>query len=42
MRVTLGCDNLLNTFPPQNGKAIPSYGFDIATYQAWSLDASSI
>ncbi len=36
-RVTLGVNNLLDTQPPQNGKAIPSYGFDIATYAAWSL-----
>ena len=36
-RVTLGCNNLFDTEPPQNGKAIPSYGFDIATYSAWSL-----
>ena len=36
-RVTLGCNNLFNTEPPQNGKAIPSYGFDIATYAAWSM-----
>jgi iron complex outermembrane receptor protein len=36
-RVTLGCSNLLNSEPPKNGKAIPSYGFDIATYSAWSL-----
>ncbi len=36
-RVTLGCNNLLDAQPPQNGKAIPSYGFDIATYAAWSL-----
>gem|GEM_PF-487314 len=36
-RVTLGCNNLFDTQPPQNGKAIPSYGFDIATYAAWSL-----
>lgn len=36
-RVTLGCNNLLAVEPPRNGKAIPSYGFDIATYSAWSL-----
>lgn len=36
-RVTLGCSNLLNSEPPKNGKAIPSYGYDIATYSAWSL-----
>ena len=36
-RVTLGCNNLLGAEPPINGKAIPSYGFDIATYSAWSL-----
>ena len=36
-RVTLGCSNLLNSEPPRNGKAIPSYGYDIATYSAWSL-----
>ena len=36
-RVTLGCNNLLDAEPPRNGKAIPSYGFDIATYSAWSL-----
>jgi outer membrane receptor protein involved in Fe transport len=36
-RVTLGCNNLLDADPPRNGKAIPSYGFDIATYPAWSL-----
>ena len=36
-RVTLGCNNLLGSEPPQNGKAIPSYGFDIATYAAWSM-----
>jgi iron complex outermembrane receptor protein len=36
-RVTVGCNNLLGTNPPQNGKAIPSYGFDIATYSAWSM-----
>ncbi len=37
LKVTLGCNNLLGTEPPKNGKAIPSYGFDIATYSAWSL-----
>jgi iron complex outermembrane receptor protein len=37
MDVTLGCNNLFDKDPPQNGKAIPSYGFDIATYSAWSL-----
>ena len=36
-RVTLGCNNLLDEQPPQNGKAIPSYGFDIATHAAWSM-----
>jgi iron complex outermembrane receptor protein len=36
-RVTLGCNNLLDRDAPRNGKAIPSYGFDIATYSAWSL-----
>ncbi len=36
-RVTLGCNNLLGSEPPANGKAIPSYGFDIATYAPWSL-----
>ncbi|MBL9219517.1 MAG: TonB-dependent receptor [Opitutaceae bacterium] len=36
-RITVGCNNLLDTNPPQNGKAIPSYGFDIATYAAWSM-----
>ena len=36
-RVTLGCSNLLDVDAPQNGKAIPSYGFDIATYSAWSM-----
>jgi outer membrane receptor protein involved in Fe transport len=36
-RATLGVNNLFDTEPPQNGKAIPSYGFDIATYAAWSL-----
>jgi outer membrane receptor protein involved in Fe transport len=36
-KVTLGCNNLLDADAPQNGKAIPSYGFDIATYPAWSL-----
>jgi iron complex outermembrane receptor protein len=36
-RVTLGCNNLFDTEPPQNGKAIPSYGFDIATHAAWSM-----
>jgi iron complex outermembrane receptor protein len=37
LKVTLGCNNLLDAQPPQNGKAIPSYGFDIATYSAWSM-----
>ncbi len=37
LRATLGVNNLLGTEPPKNGKAIPSYGFDIATYSAWSL-----
>jgi len=36
-RATVGANNLFNTEPPQNGKAIPSYGFDIATYAAWSM-----
>jgi len=36
-RVTIGCNNLLDTDPPQNGRAIPSLGFDIATYSAWSM-----
>jgi iron complex outermembrane receptor protein len=36
-QVTIGCNNLFDTEPPQNGKAIPSYGFDIATYSAWSM-----
>jgi outer membrane receptor protein involved in Fe transport len=36
-RATLGVNNILDTEPPQNGKAIPSYGFDIATYAAWSM-----
>jgi len=36
-RVTLGCNNLLDATAPINGKAIPSYGFDIATYAAWSM-----
>jgi len=36
-RVTMGCNNLFDTQPPRNGKAIPSYGFDIATYSQWSL-----
>ena len=37
LHATLGMNNLLDTEPPQNGKAIPSYGFDIATYSAWSM-----
>jgi iron complex outermembrane recepter protein len=36
-RFTIGCNNLLDDDPPQNGRAIPSYGFDIATYSAWSM-----
>lgn len=36
-RVTLGCNNLLDATAPINGKAIPSYGYDIATYAAWSM-----
>ncbi len=36
-RVTLGCSNLFDRDAPRNGKAIPSYGFDIATYAAWSM-----
>lgn len=35
--VTIGCNNLLDTDAPKNGKAIPSYGFDVATYSAWSM-----
>jgi len=37
LRATLGVNNIFDTEPPQNGKAIPSYGFDIATYSAWSM-----
>jgi outer membrane receptor protein involved in Fe transport len=36
-RATLGVNNLFDTEPLQNGKAIPSYGFDIAAYAAWSM-----
>ncbi|MBI5692457.1 MAG: TonB-dependent receptor [Verrucomicrobia bacterium] len=36
-RLTLGCNNLLDSDPPKNGKAIPSYGYDVATYSAWSM-----
>ncbi|MBI5767396.1 MAG: TonB-dependent receptor [Verrucomicrobia bacterium] len=36
-RFTLGCNNLLDAEAPINGKAIPSYGYDVATYNAWSM-----
>lgn len=36
-RFVLGCNNLLGTNPPPNGRASPSDGFDISTYSAWSL-----
>jgi outer membrane receptor protein involved in Fe transport len=36
-RVTLGCDNILNTPPPPDGLASPSDGFDVNTYSAWAV-----
>jgi hypothetical protein len=36
-KVTLACDNLLNTPPPSNGLANPSDGFDVNTYAAWAV-----
>jgi iron complex outermembrane receptor protein len=34
-RLTLGCNNLLNTAPPANGR-IGTAGFDLASYGAWA------
>jgi iron complex outermembrane receptor protein len=36
-KFTLGCNNLFDTQPPPNGRAIPSNGFDVNTYSAWAL-----
>jgi outer membrane receptor protein involved in Fe transport len=37
VRLTLGCDNILNTPPPPNAYANPSDGFDVNTYAAWAV-----
>ena len=37
VRLTLACENLLNTQPPPNAYASPSDGFDISTYGGWAL-----
>ncbi len=37
LTLTVACNNLLNTNPPQNGVISPSAGFDLASYGEWAI-----